>query len=66
MALDAGFLGFVLHVVSMIVVAGAVYGGIRADLRHLGRMVDHAIKSADEAHRRIDDYLVRRRGHDVD
>ena len=50
----------------MIVVAGAVYGGIRADLRHLGRMVDHAIKSADEAHRRIDDYLVRRRGHDVD
>ena len=39
--------------------AGAVYGGIRADLRHLHERTASAIESAKEAHERIDALLLR-------
>lgn len=40
-----------VQIVVSLVAAGAVYGGIRADLKH-------AIRAADEAHRRIDSLMM--------
>lgn len=37
--------------------AGAIYGGIRADLRTLHEKVASAAKSASRAHERIDNHL---------
>lgn len=45
-------LEFVLPLVVQLVAAGAIYGGIRADLRH-------CVASASEAHRRIDALMAR-------
>lgn len=36
--------------------AGAVYGGIRADLKH-------AVRTAESAHTRIDQYMMKGRNH---
>jgi hypothetical protein len=41
----------------MLLAAGAVYGGIRADLRSAHEKADRALASADKAHKRIDAHL---------
>lgn len=40
----------------------AIYAAIRADLARLHEKAEHAIKSATEAHARIDGMLLRRMG----
>lgn len=45
----------ILQIAVQLAVAGAIYGGIRADLQH-------AAKGVEEAHRRIDAMLIRARG----
>jgi hypothetical protein len=42
--------------------AASVYAAIRADLARLLEKAEQAGKSADEAHSRIDDILLKRRG----
>ncbi len=37
--------------------AGAMYAGIRADIRHIHEKVNTALKSASRAHERIDSHL---------
>lgn len=39
-----------------------VYVGIRSDIAHLKARVEHAEKSSDQAHTRIDSILQRRAG----
>lgn len=41
----------------LVFIGGAVYGGIRADLRSLHEQVATALKSASRAHERIDTHL---------
>lgn len=40
-----------------VLLAGAIYGGIKADLRNLHHQVEAALKSATRAHERIDTHL---------
>ncbi len=47
-----------LQIVMTLIGAGAVYGGIRADLRNIQESVKHAREAADSAHRRIDDHIA--------
>ena len=47
--------------VGQVFTAGAVYGGIRSDIRHSHAKAEAAQKSADQAHQRIDDVLLK--GH---
>jgi len=44
-------------IVTSLVTAGAVYGGIRADLRNMKERITLAEKSVSRAHERIDDFL---------
>lgn len=48
----------------MLVGAGAVYGGIRADLRELHRHISRIEDAAHAAHKRIDRCVYGRRGYD--
>lgn len=41
-----------LQVLVQVALAGAIYGGIRADLRH-------AVQSSEDAHKRIDAMLMK-------
>lgn len=41
------------------ITAGATYGAIRSDLRHLHEQIEDLKRAAGEAHRRIDDLLLR-------
>lgn len=43
--------------------AGAVYGGIRADLRAMHQQIIAAEKSADKAHDRLDNHLGNNHAH---
>ena len=43
--------------------AGAVYGGIRSDLKAMHERISSATKDADEAHRRIDSILMKGGNH---
>lgn len=43
-----------------ILTAGAVYGGIRSDLKAIHERISSASKDADEAHRRIDTILLQK------
>ena len=45
--------------VIQLLVAGAIYGGIRADLRNFKEGAEEAKESAKQAHRRIDDFLIK-------
>lgn len=47
------------EVVVPLIAAGAVYGGIRADLRHAMRTAESAVRAAGDAHRRIDSMLMK-------
>lgn len=49
---------FVMRLGGLLIVAGAVYGGIRADLRSARERADEAYCSASLAHRRIDSHLA--------
>jgi hypothetical protein len=51
-------LSLLREVIVALVAAGAVYGGIRADLRHAIRTAEGAVTAAGEAHRRIDNVLL--------
>lgn len=51
-----------LQVVYALLAAGAVYGGIRADLRGMHERIKLAEESAKAAHERLDNHLERRRG----
>lgn len=42
-----------------IVVAAAIWGGIRADIRSIHSRIDHIEKSANDAHVRLDNHLER-------
>lgn len=50
--MDAEALGLLREVLVALVSAGAVYGGIRADLRH-------ALQGMADAHRRIDQLMMK-------
>lgn len=43
-----------------LVAAGAVYGGIRADIKAMHERISAAQRAADEAHRRLDTIIDRR------
>lgn len=43
-----------LQVVTALVLAGAVYGGIRSDLKSLHEHIRRVEKDADKAHERLD------------
>jgi hypothetical protein len=47
-----------LQIVLTLIGAGAVYGGIRADMRNIRESVARASATADSAHRRIDDHIA--------
>ena len=47
----------VVQVVGYILLAGAIYGGIKADLRNMHAQIEVALKSATRAHERIDNHL---------
>ena len=49
----------VLKLAMMLLGAGAVYGGIRADLRSTREKAESALDSANRAHQRIDDHIER-------
>lgn len=53
------FLMLLREVAVALIAAGAVYGGIRADLRHAVRTAEGAVTAAGEAHRRIDSMLMK-------
>lgn len=50
--MDVELLGLLREVIVALVSAAAVYGGIRADLRH-------ALQASESAHRRIDSLLMK-------
>jgi hypothetical protein len=50
-------LDYLPQIMSMLVTAGAIYGGIRADMRGLKDGVKKAQESADKAHTRLDSHL---------
>lgn len=50
------------QVLAMVFGAGTVYGAIRADLREIHERLRHAENTADEAHKRLDEVLLRRVG----
>jgi len=56
--------GEILQLVSMIGVCGAIYGGIRADLKAMHKRVEEALRSAARAHDRIDFIADRRKNND--
>lgn len=43
-----------------LIAAGAVYGGIRADIKAMHERISAAQRAADEAHRRLDSFIERR------
>ena len=47
----------IIQILAMILGAGAVYGGIRADLRSAHAKADVALCRADRAHERLDECL---------
>jgi len=44
-------------IITSLLCAGGVYGGIRADLRNMKERIDNAERSVTRAHERIDDFL---------
>lgn len=49
-----------LFLISNLVIAGAVYGGIRSDLKHMRNDISRAEKISEHAHSRIDNILAAR------
>lgn len=55
------WIDFLGALVGQVFIAGAIYGGIRADLKALGQRVAEAQAIASRAHRRIDDLMLQDR-----
>lgn len=53
-----------LQLATILIAAGAVYGGIRSDLRTMHERIAHAEKVASKAHDRIDVISYSRRAND--
>lgn len=53
-----------LKLAMMLLGAGAVYGGIRADLKTTRERAIEALNVANRAHRRIDDHIEHQRRRD--
>lgn len=51
-------------VAMLLLSAGAVYGGIRADLKGAHRKAEEAMTAANRAHDRLDDHIQYGRRHD--
>jgi hypothetical protein len=51
----------VIQFAAMLIGAGAVYGGIRADIRAMHERIDAVRNLADMAHQRITDHLEKRK-----
>ncbi len=49
----------VMWLVGQIVVAAAIWGGVRADISNIHSRLDHIEKAANDAHSRIDNHLER-------
>lgn len=56
--------GLLLQAITALVLAGAVYGGIRSDLRALHEHIRRVEKDADKAHERLDNMGYGRRRDD--
>jgi outer membrane murein-binding lipoprotein Lpp len=50
-------LDYLPQIVPMLVTAGAIYGGIRADMRNMKDGIKAAQESAGKAHTRLDNHL---------
>lgn len=48
-----------LPLVSSLLAAGALYGAIRQDLKHIHERIGHLDDALDNAHRRIDDVIFK-------
>jgi len=46
-----------IQIASTLIVAGAIYGGIRADIRSMHERISSAAESAAAAHARLDAHL---------
>lgn len=56
--------GLIYQIVTGLVLAGAVYGGIRSDLRSMHEHIKRIERAADQAHERIDRVTAGRRHED--
>lgn len=45
--------------VGQVIVAAAIWGGVRADISNIHSRLDHIEKAANDAHSRIDNHLER-------
>lgn len=54
---------WIWHLATAIGAGVGVYAGIRADLAALRVQAEHAARSADAAHRRIDEWAMHGRAH---
>lgn len=50
---------WVLIVLGQVFTAGAIYGGIRSDILSANYKAEQAHESANEAHKRIDSFLLK-------
>lgn len=53
----------ILQVVTVLIAAGAVYGGIRSDLKTIHENIQRVEKAAEKAHDRIDAIATTGRRH---
>lgn len=49
-----------MWIAGQLIVAAAIWGGIRTDIRGIHSRMDHIEKSARDAHARLDNHLERR------
>lgn len=56
--------GLAYQIISGLVLAGAVYGGIRSDIKSIHEHLQRVERSADQAHERIDRFGMGRRHGD--
>lgn len=56
--------GLIYQIVTGLILAGAVYGGIRSDIKSMHEHLQRVEKSADQAHERIDRFGLGRRHGD--
>ena len=57
-------INMLIELMGMFLAAGAVYGGIRIDLKNMHAKLDEISLSANDAHKRIDEFLLHRRNDD--
>lgn len=57
--------GLILQTVAMLIAAGAIYGGIRSDIRYIHEHLRRIEDAAKAAHKRIDRCVHGRRAGDI-